>query len=571
MRTPTPTGSYIVQGTDVESIRSLVTEQGGTITHELGVISAVAVDLTVAQLASIRNDSGVRRIYGNAPVESAGKPVRADKDTSDDGSTSTDGSDGEMAGSSYTEFPSLVQADVLHDRGIDGWGVGIAIIDSGIYSGPGISQDRYQKKRIKAVYDATTGQTIVEGGKGKSKVSFLEYDNDDNGHGSHVAGVMSSSKLSEIGKYNGIAPAASLIAVKVFDAQGRGTYADVIRGIDWIVANRNSVGIDIINMSLSATPRSHYWDDPLNQAVMAAWDAGIVVVASAGNTGPSAQSIGVPGNVPYVITVGAMTDGYTPADGSDDRLATFSAIGPTYEGFVKPEVVAPGGHVMASMEGTDQIALDYPDFYLGANFFQMSGTSQAAAVVSGIAALILQMEPGISPDAVKCKLMRGAAPAVGADGALAYSVFQQGAGMVNAHDAVYDWTHDCANRGLDIKADLDGTKHFGGRASQHSDGSYYLMGLDGYQWTDSGVDRNGYIWTNGYQWTDGYTWASGYQWTDGRVGADGYQWTDGSIGANGYVWTNGYQWTDGYVRPDGYLWTNALTEAMSINSWVPQE
>ena len=119
--------------------------------------------------------------------------------------------------------------------------------------------------------------------------------------------------------------------------------------------------------------------------------------------------------------------------------------------------------------------------------------------------------------------------------------------------------------GLDIEADLAGTQHFGGRANQNPDGSYYLMGMDGYIWTDGGVGTGGYTWTDGYVWTDGYIWTDAYLWTDGTLGANGHIWTDG------YVWTDGYIWTDGYVWTDGYLWTDSLAEPMSINSWVPQE
>ena len=117
--------------------------------------------------------------------------------------------------------------------------------------------------------------------------------------------------------------------------------------MEWIIANRETYDIRVLNLSLSAPAQSHYWDDPLNQAVMAAWEAGIVVVASAGNLGPDPMTIGVPGNIPYVITVGAMTDSYTPNDFTDDKLASFSSAGPTHEGFVKPEIVAPGGHLRA--------------------------------------------------------------------------------------------------------------------------------------------------------------------------------------------------------------------------------
>src|SRR6185295_17402415 len=136
---------------------------------------------------------------------------------------------------------------------------------------------------------------------------------------------------------------ARIISIKAFGEDGSGTYATVIRAIDWVVTNRLAYGIRVLNLSLGAPAQSRYWDDPLNKAVMKAWQAGIVVVASAGNSGPQPQTVGVPGNVPYVITVGAMTDNYT-ASKADDRLASFSSTGPTFEGFVKPDLVAPGGH-----------------------------------------------------------------------------------------------------------------------------------------------------------------------------------------------------------------------------------
>ncbi len=157
---------------------------------------------------------------------------------------------------------------------------------------------------------------------------------DDNGHGTHVTGVaLSSSVLDRTGFYRGIAPDADLVVVKAFDLHGQGNYADVIRGIDWVVTHKDDYGIRVLNLSFSAEPRSRYWDDPLNQAVMAAWQAGIVVVVSAGNTGPGAMTIGAPGNVPYVITVGAMTDNYTPEDLSDDRLTSVFCRRPDEGGF----------------------------------------------------------------------------------------------------------------------------------------------------------------------------------------------------------------------------------------------
>ena len=161
-----------------------------------------------------------------------------------------------------------------------------------------------------------------------------------------------------------------------------------------------------------------------------------------------------------------MTDNYTPADGSDDILASFSSAGPTVEGFAKPEVIAPGGHILGLVQGNSTLASTYPEFYASDMYFEMSGTSQATAVASGIAALALEAEAWRSVDELKCKIMSAARPAVSADGSLAYSVFQQGAGMVDAYAAVMNQTADCANQGLQIDNDIDGFVHFGGHANR---------------------------------------------------------------------------------------------------------
>jgi len=432
-----------------------------------------------------------------------------------------------------TYYPMLVGAEKVHAEGIKGDGVTVAIIDTGIWSSGGgkswIRKDRDDgSERVKRAYDAIDD---VDGDAPKAE--------DDNGHGSHVASVIASMRMANSGNggvvSNGVAPDADLVVVRAFDRDGQGTYLDVIRGIDWVVRNKDVYGIRVLNLSMSAPPRSHYRDDPLNQAVMAAWKAGIVVVASAGNSGPEAMTIGVPGNVPYVVTVGAMTNNYTPANPADDYLATFSSTGPTHEGFVKPELVAPGGRVLGLMNKKSRIPKDHPNFHDGDSYYYMSGTSQAAAIVSGVAALILDAQPGLTPDEVKCRLMAGARPATRPDGKLAYSIFQQGAGLIDAWASVHSTGSGCANQGLSIDADLAGTMHFGGRANQASDGSFYLMEMEGYRWDGS------------YSRADGYLWS------------------------NGYLWNNGYLWTNGQVGTNGYLWTNGLEESMGINGWVPQE
>ena len=337
-----------------------------------------------------------------------------------------------------TVYPSLVNADQLHSNGLTGKGVTVAVIDTGIWLHPALKNDDDNENRLLVQYDAIQD----------SEDDDEDDDDDDNsGHGSHISSIIASSRKTKGGKYNGIAPNVNLISVKAFDDDGAGSYLDVIRGIDWIVANKDLYNIRVLNLSFSAPVQSYYWDDPINQAVMQAWEAGIVVVASAGNNGPDAMTIGVPGNVPYIITVGAMSDNYTPNNPTDDELASFSAAGPTIEGFVKPEIVAPGGHMWGLIPGWAKLALNHPSHKKLADYFSMSGTSQATAVTSGIVALMLEADPTLTPDDVKCRLMDSANPAVDENNNLAYSIFQQGAGLVNAQGATNSTAAGCANQG----------------------------------------------------------------------------------------------------------------------------
>jgi len=275
--------------------------------------------------------------------------------------------------------PVDVNARDLHIAGIRGKDVGVAIIDTGYWKVDSLDKDSGGSGRVSAQYDAM--RNVVDS-------TWSSVSTDTTGHGTHVASLIASSRKDSANRYFGVAPDARIISVKAFGESGSSTYATVIRGIDWVVTNRYNYAIKVLNLSLGAPARSRYWDDPLNKAVMRAWQSGIVVVVSAGNSGPLPQTVGVPGNVPYVITVGAMTDSYTNS-AQDDRLASFSSTGPTFEGFVKPDLVAPGGHVWGFMATYMKIAVDHPTYMNNGDFFTMSGTSQAAATVSGVAALVL--------------------------------------------------------------------------------------------------------------------------------------------------------------------------------------
>ena len=529
--------SHIVQAASAAEAARLVGATGGEVTHHLAIIQGVAADLTVAQAAPLEQTRGVR-IWRSEPLELAGKPPKDDPE------------EPQLPGFDYT---GVVGADALHKLGIDGSGVTLAVMDTGHFSHMGLNRNTSNQVRVLAQYDA-------------QQDSLEPYnptlDTDRSGHGAHVTSVaVNSANLGnrKSPDFAGIAPNAELVVVKAFDHLGRSSYADVIRGLQWVLDNHALYGIRVLNLSFSAEPQSHYWDDPLNQAVMRLWQAGIVVVASAGNRGPGAMTIGVPGNVPYIITVGAMSDRYTPDMQFDDIIASFSSAGPTAEGFVKPEVVAPGGHITGLMKVDSEIGNTYPEFHDGGTYFFMSGTSQAAAVVSGVVTLMLQADPQLTPDQVKHRLMESARPAAYTSGsdALAYSIFQQGAGMVNAWDAVHSTATENANRGLDIDLDLDGTQHYRGAANAYRDskGGYVYYVTDG----DGNPLGDGFVWSEEYFAAQGFVWSESFVWSEALL------WSEG------FVWSEAFIWSESLLWSDAFVWSDTSALPASINTWVPQE
>ena len=459
---------FIVQGTDVATLSELVHQVGGRVTHEIGLINAVGAELDDHQRAQLQEHPMVRAVFQERTITTDHKKSKGEGHKHPD-----------------TRYTERVSAQLLHDLNLDGDGVTVAFIDTGVHRYfKGIKRDGDNHKRSVVQYNAIAGWGY-------------EGPDDDSGHGTHVISLaVGSGRDNKKHGVVGVAPKASVVSVKAFDEDGKGRYLDVIRGVDWVVKNRDRLGIRVLNLSFSATPQSYYWDDPLNQAVMAAWQAGIVVVASAGNTGPDEMTIGVPGNVPYVITVGASSDNYTPNEPFDDTVAGFSSAGPTVEGFVKPDVLAPGGRLLGLMKDKAVIGKSHKKYFYQKDHFVMSGTSQSTAIVSGVVALMLQAEPTLTPDDVKCRLMVTAEPLVGSEGA----VFHHGSGSVNAYAAAYSSASDCANRNLDIALDLAGIQHYAGPVRRDDSGDFYQLGNDGYMWKD------GYIWKDGELFKDGYMW-----------------------------------------------------------------
>jgi serine protease AprX len=531
-----PRQSYIVQAASTETARSAVLRVGGAVTADLSIIRAVGATLDDAELGALRRAAvPALKVFVDAAVRatSAGTlPI--------------------------TWYPSEVAAQPLQAGGITGSGVTVAVVDSGIWDqlGPDQRAPGESSSRVLAQYNViAASQNGAAAGTVNGLLSTVAANgadiNDLYGHGTHVTSIIASSGVATNGTFQGVAPGVNLVSVEVLNAQGVGTYANVISGIQWVIQQKLRYNIRVMNLSLSAPPTSVYWEDPLNQAVMAAWNAGIVVVAAAGNFGPAPMTIGVPGNVPYVITVGAITDNYYPMQPAQYSLATFSSRGPTYEGFVKPDVVAMGGHVLAYAPDDSTLADEFPQWM---NYtyddFTMSGTSMATAETSAVVALMLEVNPALTPNQVKCHLMASAGPAVTPSGQLAYSVFEQGAGLVNASSAAYSTASNCANQGLNVALDLLGIQHYGGPANQNpATGEYYitatgsgtllgqlLWGVEelgsGLSWNGSTTSGSGYTWSSGYPWSSGYTWSSGYPWSSGYTWSSGYPWSSSTTQAS---------------------------------------
>jgi serine protease AprX len=313
--------------------------------------------------------------------------------------------------------------------GIDGSGVGVAVIDSGITSwhddlaGSGVGG-----QRVAAFVDFVNGRPTAY---------------DDNGHGTHVAGVVAGNGYDTYGGKAGIAPGAHLIGLKVLDYRGAGNISDVIAALDWVVANKDAYNIRVANLSVGASITESYNTDPLALSAKAAVDAGIVIVAAAGNLGKNAAGaiqyggITAPGNAPWVLTVGAYSHQGT-VQRTDDVMAGYSSRGPTYIDFqAKPDLVAPGTGIisLADPQSTfyaTKAALlrpgRRPTAYLP--YLTLSGTSMAAPVVSGTVALMVQANPALTPNAVKAILQYTSQVYPG------YDYLTQGAGFLNTRGAV---------------------------------------------------------------------------------------------------------------------------------------
>jgi serine protease AprX len=380
--------------------------RGGVVKAMHSAIRGYSASLPASQIADFADDPEVERISSDTPVR-AHMNIAA----------------------------PAVKADLaFSDFGMDGSGIGIAVIDTGVAAHPDLLRPRGSAQ-------------VVEVEIVGHEPGLADYF----GHGTHVAGILSGSGASSTcltcyKTFKGIAPGAQIISLRALQPDGSGYTSDILSAIDWVLKFKSQYNVRVMNLSLGHPVYESYTTDPLCRAVRAANDAGVVVAVAAGNEGGVGTGFGTidsPGNEPSAITVGALDDSGTVTT-TDDVLAWYSSKGPALIDLtVKPDLVAPGSAIVSLRDPGSFFDTSYHQFTLkigdykidplnalndGA-YFRLSGTSMAAPMVAGAAALMLQKEPGLNPATVKARLMASAVK----DDAL---MFETGAGFLDVDAAL---------------------------------------------------------------------------------------------------------------------------------------
>jgi serine protease AprX len=409
------------------SIRHKLERNGDRVHKEHRLVHAVSARVSREQLAALAADPDVESVSVDAVVRAHST----------------------LSLSSLTSTPTLKDSLGIADW-FSGAGVAVAVIDSGIAPISDLGT------RLVGFYDFTYGRA------GAASAPYDEY-----GHGTHIAGLIASSGVSSTKhSYEGVAPGAKLLGVKVLDRNGAGYTSDVISALELVVANKDRFGIRVVNLSLGHPIYESAATDPLVQAVESAVRSGLIVVVAAGNygTNPVTGAAGYggitsPGNAPSAITVGAANTKGT-VHRNDDRVAAYSSRGPSwYDGIAKPDLLAPGDSLISNEVDGSTLAALYPGLIIesgSSKFLRLSGSSMATAVVSGLVAVMLDANqaaayqrwsstrgrkaayvapPRLTANAVKAMLQYSATPLRDAAGQ-PYDHLTQGTGLVNGFGAV---------------------------------------------------------------------------------------------------------------------------------------
>jgi serine protease AprX len=364
----------VIVHTDGDSARadSAVSAYGGEVKANFDFISSVQAEIPAAYLRNFANADGVGFVSLDAPVFSAN--------------------------SDYTDnlrsaYPYAIDADDAWNEGVFGTGVGVAIVDTGI--SPTTNPDF-----------TMSGQTRVIASFASN--SLATSTNDGYGHGTHIAGIVGSDGDLGGGRYVGIAPRSKLVNVKIADDVGGSSLGDLIAGLQWVYSNKSTYNIRVLNLSLHSSIPESYKTSPLDAAVEFLWKNGVFVVVASGNTGAVPGAVNYPpANDPFVMTIGAFDDRGTNGTG-DDIVASFTSRGVTQDGFTKPEMYTPGVNIVSD---TDTSSILYAMGFAQGKvvtpgpYLKMSGTSMAAGVMSGVAALDFEKHPNWTPGQMKCTML----------------------------------------------------------------------------------------------------------------------------------------------------------------------
>ncbi len=478
-----------------------VKQLGGNVTRHLAIIDGFVAEVPADRIAELESTPGVHSVTVNYRVRlEGGEGFDVTNGGSSDSSTSLAAYDPATdPGSMYRVAQEVLGADAFWDAGLTGRGVDVALIDSGVVPVEGV----------------TVAGKVVNGPdlSFESQASQLRY-LDTYGHGTHLAGIIAGHDEGAVAgdpnAFLGIAPGVRLLSIKVADAVGAVDVSQVIAAIDWVVQNRD-VGFDVrvLALAFGTDGIQDYRVDPLAYAVEVAWRKGIVVVAAAGNDGNAVERLRNPAYDPFVIAVGAADTNGT-RDTADDAVTPFSACGNDSR---HVDLVAPGKSLVSLRAAGSNADLQHPSARVGDRFFRGSGTSQAAAVVSGAAALLIEQRPGISPDQVKALLMESAAP-------LTAEPRCQGAGLLDLEAAfsaptpvaVQGWMPSSGVGSLELARGNfhvvdDGIALVGEQdifLTPWDGASWSVDSLAGTSWEDGTWREN--IWT-GHVWT-GRTWTN---------------------------------------------------------------
>jgi serine protease AprX len=514
--TPSPLGSLL--GNATNPVGGLLGTVGGTLGTLGGTLGSTVT--TAVGVVSTATDTTLGLLTGADWGYSSGQTTMSDVNQS-------------------------IGAAALQSAGVTGKGVGVALLDTGVVPVKGLTSGNVVNGPDLSLDNATTSGHHLDG--------F--------GHGTHLAGIIAGNDGTP-GGFVGVAPGATLVNVRAGSDSGAVDVSQVIAGINWVVQHRNDAGLNVrvINLSYGTDGTQAYTSDPLTAAVERAWKAGIVVVVAGGNSGSQQPSLDNPATDPYVIAVGADDTNGTSVS-LDDTVPTFSSLGSATR---HVDLVAPGQSIVSLRDPGSYVDGEYPAAEVGTRFFKGSGTSQAAAVVSGAVALLLQERPSLTPDQVKALLTATASPVPSGTSR------SRGAGLLNIAAA------SAANVGADTQTwptsnglgTLDGARG----DDTVSDGNVSLTGqrdIFGRPWIPGITAGIGTGWTggafNGSTWT-GAGWAgtsfASQTWGDVTwSGSDfaGVSWT--SHAAASESWSAGGWTGDGWVS---HSWSDA---AWSSHSW----